>query len=423
MLPGCVPWPEDLARSYREKGYWRDFSLPHYFANLVAVTPKRLAIIDGERRLTLEDIWIRSLRLAANLHGVGLRSRQIVVFQLPNSAEFLITFLALTRLGVIPVLALPSHRQTEISHYVRASGASALFIPDRIRDFDFKGMARMVRETSPALRDVFVLGATTTDEMPLSDLINSDPPATSVAAIATDMPDPSDIALMLLSGGTTALPKLIPRTHNDYVYNFEQSARVSGFGPETIQLIVLPMAHNYNLGSPGMLGAIASGGRVVIAPKADTSTVFALVAKERVTTIPAAVPLFVNWLNDPTAGQVRLQLAEDCPEWRCTAVAGTQRPCAQDVSLPIPGSIWDRGGITQFHALDDDDEKVLMSSGAPMCPDDEIKVIDEEGSEVPDGEKGELITRGPYTIRGYYNAPDSTPEPSHRTVSTAWATS
>src|SRR4029453_6410329 len=255
MLPGCVPWPEDLARRYREKGYWRDLSLPHYFANLVTATPNRLAIVDGERRFTLEDIWIRSLRLAANLHGAGLRSRQIVGFQLPNSAGFLIPFFSLTRLGVIPVLALPSHRQTEISHYVRASGASALFIPDRIRDFDFSAMARGGRETSPSLRNVFVRGASTTDEVSLSVLIDSDPPATSVAAIATDMPDPSDVALMLLSGGTTALPKLIPRTHNDYVYNFEQSARVAGFGSETIQLIVLPLAHNYNLGSPGMLGA------------------------------------------------------------------------------------------------------------------------------------------------------------------------
>jgi 2,3-dihydroxybenzoate-AMP ligase len=406
MLPGCVPWPEDLARSYREKGYWRDFSLPHYFANLVAATPKRLTIIDGERRFTLEDIWIRSLRLAANLHGVGLRSRQIVVFQLPNSAEFLITFLALTRLGVIPVLALPSHRQTEISHYVRASGASALFIPDRIRDFDFKAMARMVRETSPALRNVFVLGANTTDEMSLSVLIDSDPPATSVAAIATDMPDPSDVALMLLSGGTTALPKLIPRTHNDYVYNFEQSARVAGFGSETVQLIVLPLAHNYNLGSPGMLGAIASGGRVVIAPKADTSTVFALVAKERVTTIPAAVPLFVNWLNDPTLAKFDVSSlrtvqnggARLSPELR-DRVRKTLHCLYQEVYGTAEG-------LLNLTSLDDDDEKILMSSGAPMCPDDEIRVIDEDGREVPDGEKGELVTRGPYTIRGYYNAPD-----------------
>jgi 2,3-dihydroxybenzoate-AMP ligase len=407
MLPGCVPWPRDLARTYREKGYWRDISIPQYVANLVTEAPNRLAIVDGERRLTLADIWIRSLRLAANLHGVGLRSRQLVVFQLPNSAEFLITFLALTRLGAIPVLALPSHRETEIAHYVRASGASALFVADRIRDFDFSAMARRVRETSPSLRDVFVHGATAANEIPLSDLIDSEPPATSVAAVATDMPDPSDIALMLLSGGTTALPKLIPRSHNDYVYNFEQSARVSGFGPDTIQLMVLPMAHNYNLGSPGMLGAITSGGRVVIAPRADTSTVFALVAKERVTTIPAAVPLFVNWLNDPALAKFDFSSLKTVQNGGARLSPELRDRVRRTFHCQYQEVYGTAEGLLNFTALDDDDERVLMSSGAPMCPDDEIKVIDEEGREVPDGEKGELITRGPYTIRGYYNAPET----------------
>ena len=406
MLTGCVPWPEDLARSYREKGYWRDISLPHYFANLVMETPNRLAIVDGERRFTLADIWIRSLRLAANLHGVGLRPRQIVVFQLPNSAEFLITFLALTRLGVIPVLALPSHRQTEISHYVRASKACALFIPDRIRNFDFSAMARTVRETSASLRNVFVLGASTTDEVSLSGLIDSDPPATSVAAIATDLPDAADVALMLLSGGTTALPKLIPRTHNDYVYNFEQSARVAGFGPETVQLIVLPMAHNYNLGSPGMLGAIASGGRVVIAPKVDTSTVFALVVKERVTTIPAAVPLFVNWLNDPALAKFDVSSLKTVQNGGARLSPELRDRVRKTLLCHYQEVYGTAEGLLNLTSLDDDDEKILMSSGAPICADDEIRVIDEEGREVPDGEKGELVTRGPYTIRGYYNAPD-----------------
>ena len=406
MLPGCVPWPEDLARAYREKGYWRDVSLPQYFANLVAGAPGRLAITDGERRFTLGDIWMRSERLAAHLHGIGLRSRQIVVFQLPNSVEFLIAFLALTRLGVIPVLALPSHRETEIAHQVRASGASALFIPDRIRDFDFRPMARTVRAKSPSLRNVLVLGHATADEVSLPSLIDPEPSATLAAAIDVDMPDPSDVALMLLSGGTTALPKLIPRTHNDYVYNFEQSARVAGFGPDTVQLMVLPMAHNYNLGSPGMLGAIASGGRVVVAPRADTATVFGLVAKERVTTIPAAVPLLVNWLNDPALADfdfsslktVQNGGARLSPELR-DRVRKTLRCRYQEVYGTAEG-------LLNLTSLDDDDEKILMSSGAPMCPDDEIKVIDDEGREVPDGEKGELVTRGPYTICGYYDAPD-----------------
>jgi 2,3-dihydroxybenzoate-AMP ligase len=406
MLPGCVPWPEDLARSYREKGYWRDISLPHYFANLATATPDRLAIIDGERRFTLQDLWTRSLRLAAHLHGVGLRSRQIVVLQLPNSAEFLITFLALTRLGVIPVLALPSHRQTEVSHYVRASGAAALFIPDRIRDFDFGAMARTVRETTRCLRNVFVLGASTTDELSLSALIDSDPPATSIAAIATDMPDASDVALMLLSGGTTALPKLIPRTHNDYVYNFERSAHIAGFDSATVQLIVLPMAHNYNLGSPGMLGAIASGGRVVIAPKADTSTVFALVAKERVTTIPAAVPLFVNWLNDPALTKFDVSSLQSVQNGGARLSPELRDRVRKTLHCHYQEVYGTAEGLLNLTSLDDNDEKILMSSGAPMCPDDEIRVVDEEGRTLPDGEKGELLTRGPYTIRGYYNAPD-----------------
>ncbi len=407
MLAGCAPWPEELARVYRQRGYWRDVSIPHHFANVTATEPDRLAIVDGGSRLTLDDIWTRANMLAAHFHNLGLRSRQTVVFQLPNSADFLIAFLALTRLGVIPVMALPSHRQTEIEHYVRASGAVALFIADRIRDFDFRAMAREVRATQPNLRHVFVKGEAGPGDISINDLLGNEPPATAVAAVASEMPDPSDIALMLLSGGTTALPKLIPRTHNDYVYNFEQSARVAGFGPQTVQLMVLPMAHNYNLGSPGMLGAISAGGRVVIAPKADTATCFGLIAQERVTTIPAAVPLFVNWLNDPTLGAYdfsSLQTVQNggarlSPELR-DRVRQTLRCQYQEVYGTAEG-------LLNLSPLDADDETILTSSGEPICPDDEIKVLDENDQEVADGERGELVTRGPYTIRGYYNAPET----------------
>ena len=404
MLAGCVPWPDDLAQRYRAAGYWRDVSIPHHFALLTAANPARVVLIDGERRLRLADVWSQSERLAANLHAAGLRSRQIVVFQLPNGAEFLVTFLALMRIGVIPVMALPSHRQTEIAHYVRASGATALFIPDRIRDFDFRAMARSVRAGAPSLSHVFVLGEATPDETALMPLMEHTPPA-AAAAIATDMPDPADVALMLLSGGTTALPKLIPRTHNDYVYNFERAAAVAGFGADTVQLMVLPMAHNYNLGSPGMLGAISAGGRVVVAPKADTATVFGLVAKERVTTIPAAVPLFVNWLNDPALASFDVSSLRTVQNGGARLSAELRDRVRKTLRCQYQEVFGTAEGLINLTALDDDDETILTSSGRPMCPDDEIKIIDENGHEVPDGEKGELVTRGPYTIRGYYNAP------------------
>jgi 2,3-dihydroxybenzoate-AMP ligase len=407
MLAGCTPWPEKLAKLYRERGYWRDVSIPHHFANLTAAEPNRLAIVDGEARLTLADIWRQSERLAAHFHALGLRSRQIVVFQLPNSAEFLIAFLALTRLGVIPVMALPSHRQTEIEHYVKASGALGLFIPDRLKDFDFRAMARDIQRSQPNLRQVFVKGTVGPDQTAIARLLSMEPPADAVAAIADIMPDPSDVALMLLSGGTTALPKLIPRTHNDYVYNYEQSARVAGFGPQTVQLMVLPMAHNYNLGSPGMLGAISAGGRVVIAPKADTTTCFELIAHERVTTIPAAVPLFVNWLNDPKLGAYdfsSLQTVQNGGARLSPELRDRIRKALRCQYQEVYGTA---EGLLNLSPLDADDATILTSSGMPMCPHDEIKVLDENEQEVADGERGELVTRGPYTICGYYNAPQT----------------
>jgi 2,3-dihydroxybenzoate-AMP ligase len=406
MLPGCIPWPDDVARRYREAGYWRDVSIPHHFANLTTEAPDRLAVIDGAVRFTRADIWARSERLAAHFQNIGLKAHDRVVFQLPNSADFLIAFLALTRLGVIPVMALPSHRQNEIEHYVRASGAVALFISDVIRGFDFRAMAQAVRAVQPTLRHVFVKGEAGRGDVSLTALLGTEPPAAAITAIANMMPDPAEVALMLLSGGTTALPKLIPRTHNDYVYNFEQSARVAGFGPDTVQLMVLPMAHNYNLGSPGMLGAISAGGRVVIAPKADTATVFDLIARERVTTIPAAVPLFVNWLNDPQLAACdfsSLVMVQNGGARLSPELRDRVRKTLQCQYQEVYGTA---EGLLNLSPLDADDATILTSSGEPMCPADEIRVVDENDQDVADGERGELVTRGPYTIRGYYNAPD-----------------
>ncbi len=406
MLPGFVPWPEDLARTYRAKGYWRNITIPGYFDDLAAASPGRVAIIDGSRRLSLSEIAEQSKHIAAHFLAHGLRAGERVVFQLPNCADFLTVFLALTRIGVIPVLALPSHRETEISHHVRSARATALLIPDKAKEFDFRIMASKIREGQPHLQKIYVLGEAREGEISLRALLNSAPPEGAASALGNLALDPDNVVLMLLSGGTTALPKLIPRTHNDYIYNFTQSARVAGFGLDTVQLIVLPLAHNYNLGSPGMLGTIALGGRVVIAPKADGATVFPLIEKEKVTTIPAAVPLVVNWLNDASLGSYDFSSLKTIQNGGARLSPELRDRLRKQLGCTYQEVYGTAEGLLNLTRLDDDDEKILMSSGAPICPDDEIKVIDENGTEVPDGERGELVTRGPYTIRGYYNAPE-----------------
>ena len=405
MLEGFVPWPDKLASHYRQKGYWLDISIPRLFANLATEAPSRIVVIDEQRRISLEELWLQAERLAAHLYSIGLRSRQRVVFQLPNSVEFLSTFLALLRIGVIPVMALPAHREAEITHYVRSAEAVALLIPEQHRGFDYPTMADSVRRTTDCLRHVLVLGSPGPRDISFDDLLSREPPTDAVSAITDQMPDPADVAFMLLSGGTTALPKLIPRTHNDYVYNFQRSASVAGFDHNTVLLIVLPLAHNYNLGSPGMLGALAAGGTTVIAPKADAATVFSLVEKERATTIPAAVPLVANWLNDPAINSFDLRSLKLVQNGGARMSPELRNRLRQRLGCNYQEIYGTAEGLLNLTRLDDDDERILYSSGAPICEDDEIKVVDEDGREGPDGEKGELITRGPYTIRGYYNAP------------------
>jgi 2,3-dihydroxybenzoate-AMP ligase len=403
MLQGCVPWPEELARSYRRKGYWQDVSIPDFFSTLVAASPDRVAVTDGDRRLTLGELWVRSGHFAAQCHRLGLLPRQRVVFQLPNGADFPIAFLGLLRAGLIPVMALPSHRQTEITHYVKSADAVALLVPDRIKNFDFREMADAVKAEASSLRCVFVLGEAREGDIPLTTV--KEPDSDNAAAIDRMRHDPGDVALMLLSGGTTALPKLIPRTHNDYIYNFTQSARVAGFGLDTVVLLTLPLAHNYNLGSPGMLGALAAGGRVVMAPRGDCETVFSLVEKERVTVIQAAVPLIVNWLNDPALDRFDISSLKLVQQGGARLAPELRDRLRKRLRCQFQEDYGTAEGLLNLTRLNDADDIVLRSSGAPICDDDEIKVLDDNGNEVADGEIGELVTRGPYTIRGYYNAP------------------
>ncbi len=97
---------------------------------------------------------------------------------------------------------------------------------------------------------------------PLAALAVNEPADEDVLEVR---PDPSDVTTMLLSGGTTSLSKLIPRTHNDYVYNARICSEVAGFSADTVFLAILPLGHNYNLACPGMLGVFHGGGTLVIA--------------------------------------------------------------------------------------------------------------------------------------------------------------
>ena len=411
MLEGCIPWPADLAQRYRVRGWWEGITIPEMLARSAARHPEKTALVSGALRLSYRDLVEISDRLACRFIAAGIKPLDRVVVQLPNGAEFVHVYFALTRIGAVPVTALRAHRHTEIRHFVRASGAAAYVIPDRIGSFDYRTMATEVQADFPALRAVFVAGEPGAGQQDLRALIAAPMSAAEIrATLAPVRPDPAEVATMLLSGGTTSLSKLIPRTHDDYVLNARLCGRASGFCEETVFMAILPLGHNYNLASPGMLGAFYYGGTVVLASSGDAAEVFSLVEREQVTTIAAVVPLISNWLNSTVPDDYTLSSlkviqnggARLAPELRSRLRA--RFGC-------LPQEIYGTAeGLINIVPLDASENMLLNSSGAPVCEDDEIRVLDDDGKEVPDGVAGELATRGPYTIHGYYNAPEKNQE-------------
>ncbi|MGA3174209.1 MAG: AMP-binding protein [Syntrophorhabdales bacterium] len=408
MLEGFVPWPQQYMKRYREAGYWEEKTLAEKLDEVVSQVPDKVALVCEDKQVTYREMQVLSDRLALHFLEIGLKPGDRIVFQLPNITEFVYTFFGLVRIGVIPIMSLPPHRNTEIGYFLKHSGAVGYAIPSEFRKFSYLSMANELRGEVPELKFVLVArGQAGPGIVSINDLlakpIEKDYPSDYLKKFR---PDPYDVALIHLSGGTTALPKLIPRTHNDYVYNAKQSADAAGFDENTVLLAVLPTAHNFTLGSCGMLGAWFNKGRVVISAATDAASVFSLVEKEKITVIGAAVPLVVLWVNSEDVSRYNLTSLKVLQNGGAR-LAPELRKKVRDVLGAFPQEVYGTAeGLLNYVRLDDPEDMVMESSGRPVSPADEVKVIDDNENVLPFGTVGELVTRGPYTVCGYFRAPD-----------------
>ncbi|MEU0924644.1 (2,3-dihydroxybenzoyl)adenylate synthase [Streptomyces malaysiensis] len=407
MRDGITPWPQELADRYRELGYWRD--QPMSKAIWAWADSDNIALVDGDLRLSYRDLLRRADGLAIRLlDEAKLRTGDTVLTQLPNTWEFVVLTLALLRAGIAPVMALPAHRGQELRHIANHGRVSAIAVPDRIKEFDHRALGAEVVADTPTAHTLLVAGDPGENGLDLREMARpaDDWDAARARLDALEI-DPADVAVFLLSGGTTGLPKLICRTHNDFDYNARRSAEVCGFDEKTVYLVVIPAAHNFSLACPGLLGALIVGGTVVMCPSPRPEVAFPIMERESVT-VTALVPAVAQrWLDAVEhAGQPvpsSLTLLQVGASRLASQHAARIGPVMKTTLQQVYGMA---EGLLNYTALDDPDDVLVNTQGRPMCPDDEIRIVDPAGETVADGEMGELLTRGPYTPRGYFDAPE-----------------
>ena len=406
MLEGFVPFPDEFKDKYRDMEYWVDKPLREEFAERFRKYSDKIAIIDGETELSYSDLDYLSTNLALNLLDLGLKPLDRVVPQLPNIKEFPILYIALQKIGCIPIASLVTHRYTEISQFVNLSGATTCVVLDKDREFNFLEMVSRVAKESETLEHIIVSGDAPAGTHSLSELIET-PANRPVSDLEKIKIDPLDPAVFQLSGGTTGIPKLIPRTHNDYAYNSKQAGVVTEVEADSCLLLVLPISHNLPLACPGMQGFMFQGAKVVLSTSAAAKDIFALVEKHKITHIHVVPALLIGWINDPSIGDYDLSSLK-------MIQSGGQR-LQPEVRLKtrelIPSVFVQENfgmseGVIMFIRRGDPEDVLLETSGRPVSPDDEIKILDEDDNEVKPGDVGEFCVRGPYTLRGYYGVPE-----------------
>ncbi|WP_063054626.1 (2,3-dihydroxybenzoyl)adenylate synthase [Nocardia salmonicida] len=405
---GYVPFPEADAKEYRAAGYWAGRTLGDLLRDTARSQPQRPAVLSDAGTQTYAELDAAADRMAHGLLALGINPGDRVIVQLPNIPEFATALFGVLRAGIIPVLTLPAHRRVEIEHLAALSEAVAYLVPDQLGDFDYRELAATVRQAVPSLRHVLVAGDPGTGTSEADGSTAGFVALDSVAREGDSLPtvDPSDIAVMLVSGGTTGLPKLIARTHDDYVYNATASARVCELGPEDVYLATLPAAHNFPLACPGILGTVATGGAIAFTLDPSPEAAFAAIEKHGVSVTGVVPPLAQLW-----SAAVDWEEA-DLSSLRLLQVGGARlaEVNARDVEPALQCTLQQvfgmAEGLLNYTRLDDDKELVCTTQGRPLSPADELRVVDADGNDVAPGEEGELLTRGPYTLRGYYRAPE-----------------
>jgi 2,3-dihydroxybenzoate-AMP ligase len=409
ITDGVVPWPAPDAERYRRLGYWQDRAITEHIDDQVARTPDAVAVVDGTVRLTYRELQHRVDAAADRLTDIGLRRGDRVLVQLPNTWQFVAFTLACFRIGVAPVMALPAHRRHEMSYLASLSEAAALVVPALVKDFDHEDMAAQIAANTPSVRRVIVLAdVVRSGHVRLDDLFTPVRNASRARARwDSASPHGDDVACFLLSGGTTGLPKLITRTHNDYAYNARQAAAMCELDNSSVYLVTLPAGHNFPLACPGLLGVLMSGGTVVMLSSPSPDRAFPVIRAEGVTHTALVPAVAARWLDFEVANP-----SEAPSTLKVIQVGGSRMPDELAARItPVFGATLQQvfgmaEGLINLTRLDDPGEIVCSTQGRPMSDGDEVLIVDEFDQPVPQGNSGFLLTRGPYTPRGYYRAPE-----------------
>ncbi len=401
-MPLTVAFPEERARAYRAAGWWRGDTLSAWVGHWAATTPHKPAIVGRDTTLTYAELWRAARALAGGLRRLGVTRGDVLAVQLPNSAEFLIAYVAAGLCGAVLQPVHMNYRASELETLLGHSSAKAVIALSSAKDYPAAEVLRAVRARLARLEHIILVGAAAQETHQLRDLMAAGETTEGGTPARVRAEDPF---LLLYTSGTTEAPKGVPAVYESYLSNARISASELGITAHSIVLSAAPFTHLYGLFSANM--AFATGATIALLPAFTPPDFVAALAAFKPTGIFTAPAHFAACF------QHKLMTSGHLSSLAFAQISGSA--CAPDLASALQdlmpgGKVVQLWGMTElqagaFHRLDDPLDARVGSVGR-ASPGAELRIAGADNAPLDPGEEGELQVRGGAVFCGYHaNAP------------------
>lgn len=360
---------------------------------------EHVSIIFEDQEITNFEMDRAACRLGNALKELGIRRGDRVILQMPNCPEVFQAFQAIWKIGAVAVPINYMVGAEEIAFIYRDSGAVAV-----ITSPEYLDKVRTARQTAPEMKHVIVVSPE-----PVEGVLNwSELLAKSSDRLQIVATDDDEVACLIYTSGTTGTPKGVMLTHYSLAFNAQSQLETNKLPQDLVSLAVLPLCHSFGISM--MNGAyLRLHGKTVILRSFNLQKLFSSIEKYRINSLCAVPTMYVYMLQYPDANKYDLSSMKI---WVCGSA-----PLAVDTWMQFKekfgAEIAEGWGLTEAGANDTSSTHLpVKKPGSIGKPTNglEMKIVDDRGNEVPQGQEGEIILRGPMVMKGYWNLPEATAE-------------
>ncbi len=389
----------DDIKKYEDCGILKKDTLYEALQAAANQTPEKVAVIDKDKALRFCDLMSEIDQYAEYFAGLGLKKGQRVVLQMPNKNLFVIVLFALVKIGVKPAMMLPAQRTIDVLAIGNMIEAVAYISVSDYMGYDYSEVIAPIENEIPTLKYILIegMGKWKGDSDKWKDLTKL-----TEKSQPQELAGYRDTALYLLSGGTTGVPKIIPKMQQAYVYNAKAVAKRCEFDGSDVYMAVLPISHDLALANPGILGTLFTGGTVVLCESASFDEAFMMMEKNKVTMttlVPAIMRIWsevLEWYEADFSSMRQLFVGAAKVDETVLGIL------EEKLGVTIQQGYGLGEGITCATKLNDSKEVSYRTQGKPVSEGDEMRIVAPDGTILKNGEIGELVEKGPYTFKGYF---------------------